>query len=191
MEILLNNQDVFFHELVGRELNWLRLETFKNWGLTIFSFHIGYAGEYHKIHAAVCLVFLAQCSFVFLWRLFDRPSIWNTVSLKKISPIGKIWSLEKHRTKGIFRKNWIKFCIAVIIYISIFLRLSLELVFETRLVFQVRLRLMTHKVTQLRPHLGSGRPRAESCRCHVLSFLALSCLFLASCASVSSLVEDG
>lgn len=49
----------------------------------MFVFHIGYAGEYHKIHAAVCLVFLAQCSFVFPGWLFDRPSIWNTVSLKK------------------------------------------------------------------------------------------------------------
>lgn len=25
----------------------------------LFSFHIGYAGEYYKIHAALCLVFLA------------------------------------------------------------------------------------------------------------------------------------
>lgn len=107
-EVLFNNQDIFFHELLGQELNWSRLETFKHWGLIIFSFHVGYAGEYHKIHAAVCLVFLAQCDFVFLWRLFDRPRIWNTVSLKKISLIGKIWSLEKHRTKDICRKNGIK-----------------------------------------------------------------------------------
>ena len=51
--------------------------------MVLFSFHVGYAGEYHKIHAAVCLVFLAQCNFVFLWWLFDRPSVWNTVSLEK------------------------------------------------------------------------------------------------------------
>lgn len=58
--------------------------------IVLFSFHVGYAGEYHEIHAAVCLVFLAQCSFVFLWWLFDRPSVWNTVSLKNISLLGKI-----------------------------------------------------------------------------------------------------
>lgn len=63
--------------------------------IVLFSSHIGYAGEYNEIHAAVCLVFLAQCSFVFFWWLFDRPSIWNTVSLKNISPMGKIL-LGKH-----------------------------------------------------------------------------------------------
>lgn len=53
------------------------------WENFFFSPYLGHASEYHEIHAAVRLVFLAQCNFVFLGWLSDRPHIWNKVSLQK------------------------------------------------------------------------------------------------------------